>query len=182
MPTFEPSCLVTNSSSAIASSGVMHRDDRGRRHAVLELLEIARRHDVVGADHGAAGRVVHDARQPQPGGRIDDREIGADLVEPLIQQMRDHRRGAVVGVAGLAGPEAGHRYAPPLALGDAQHQRVAGRRHRLEEPVGREVAAHLAHLLGEDRIVLDPMAVAVNDRVVQLGANFGWGVIGRDRS
>ena len=104
----------------------VHRDDRGRGHAVAEILEIAGGDDVIGADHGAPCLVVGDARQPQPGGGIDDGKIGADLVEPLVQQMRHHRRGAVEGVAGLPGPEARHRdlAAPPLFV--AHLQRAQG--------------------------------------------------------
>src|ERR1700693_5813636 len=66
----------------------MHRDDRRRGHPIAEILEIASRDDVVGADHRAPSRVVDDARQAQPGGRVDNREIGADLIEPLVEQMR----------------------------------------------------------------------------------------------
>ena len=105
---------------------VVHRDDRGRRHPVAEILEIVGRDDVVGADHRAPRRVVLDARQAQPGGRIDDREIGADLVQPLIEQMRHHRGGAVERVAGLAGPEARHRDAAGAGAPRRQHQRSRG--------------------------------------------------------
>ena len=65
----------------------VHRDDRGRGPAwSAQILEIPGRHDAEGADHGAAGRVVDDARQAQSGGRVDDREIAADLVEPLVER------------------------------------------------------------------------------------------------
>ena len=37
--------------------------------------------------------------------------------------------------------------------------------------VGRLVAADLAHFFGEDRRKLDPMAVAVDDRMLDLGVN-----------
>ena len=157
---------------------MVHRDDRGRRHAVLQILEVLGRDDVVGTDNGAPCRVILDARQAQPGGRIDDREIGADLVEPLVEEMRHHRRRAVISVAGLASPEARHRHPAPAALLDAHQQRVAGHRHRGEEPVRRQITAHLAHLLTEHRIVLDPMAVAVDDRVIELGADLRRGEVG----
>jgi len=38
-----------------------------------------------------------------------------------------------------------------------------------EQPVGRLVAGCLAHLLGEDGPVFDPVAVAVDDRVTEPG-------------
>jgi len=50
-------------------------------------------------DHGAARLIVDDARQAQAGGRVDDGEIGTDLIQPLVQHVRHHRGGAVVGVA-----------------------------------------------------------------------------------
>ena len=34
-----------------------------------------------------------------------------------------------------------------------------------QEAVRRLVAGHLAHLLGEDRAVFDPMSVAIDDRM-----------------
>jgi len=85
MPTFEPNCLVTNSSSAIASSGVWHRDDRRRGQPVAEALEIIGRDDVVGADHGAPGRVVLNAGEAQPGRGVDDDKVEAELVEPMAR-------------------------------------------------------------------------------------------------
>jgi len=39
---------------------------------------------VEAADHRAPGRVVGDARDAQPGGRVDDAEIDAELVEPVV--------------------------------------------------------------------------------------------------
>jgi len=80
--------------------------------------------------------------------------------------MRHHRRGTVIGVAGLPGPEARHRHPPPPPFLDAQQQRVAGHRHRGEKAVRRLVAAHFAHLFGEHRIVLDPVPVTIDDRVL----------------
>ena len=57
------------------------------------------------------------------------------------------------------------RRRPPL--GDRHAQRVAGRLHRGEEPVGGQVAADLPHPLGEDGIELDPVAVPVDHRMVE---------------
>ena len=58
----------------------VHRDDRGRGHPVAQIAEVVRGHDVVRANHRAPGVVVVDPGQAQAGGRIDDREIGAELV------------------------------------------------------------------------------------------------------
>ena len=156
----------------------VHRDDRGRGHAVAEILEIAGRDDVIGADHGAPCLVVDDARQAQPGGRVDDGEIGADFVEALVQEMRHHRGGAVEGISGLPGPEARHGDLAATPLRRAHLQRAQGRVHRGEVAIGRLVASHLAHLLRKHRIVFDPMPIAVDDRVVEFGTNLRWAEVG----
>ena len=70
----------------------------------LEIAEVLGGDDVEAADHGAPGRVVRDARDAEPGGRIDDAEIDAELVEPVVEQARHHRRGAVERVGRLAAP------------------------------------------------------------------------------
>jgi hypothetical protein len=119
-----------------------------------------------------------DTRQAQSGGRVDDREIGADLVEPLVEQMRHHRRGAVEGVPRLPRPKARHGDPAAAALLDTQLECIARRRHGSEEPVGRLVAADLAHLLAEHRIVLDPVPVAVDDRMVELGLDLRGAKVG----
>jgi hypothetical protein len=138
---------------------------------MIAALEILGRDDVVAADHGAAGLVILDARQAQPGGRIDDREIEADFVEPLVQHLRHHCGGAVERVLGLAIPEIGHRDAAPAALLGGHLQGVGRRAQRREKAVGRFVAGGLAHFLAENRGVFQPMAVAVDDRMFQLRAD-----------
>ena len=65
----------------------VHRDHRGRGQPVAKLREILGRDDVEAADHGAAGLVVGDARDAETGGRIDDAEIDAQLVEPVVQHL-----------------------------------------------------------------------------------------------
>src|SRR5206468_5869158 len=101
----------------------------------------------------------------QARGRIDDREVAAELVEALVEQARHHRGRAVERVAGLAGPEAwlGETPAPPL--GERHAQRVLRGLHRGVEPIGSPVATDLSHALAEDGIALDPVAVAVDEWV-----------------
>ena len=67
-------------------------------------------------------------------------------------------------------------------LFDAQHRRVARRRHRGKKAVGGLVAADLAHLLAKDGVILAPVTVAIDDRVVQLGANIRRACDEHDRS
>jgi len=57
------------------------------------------------------------------------------------------------------------------ALGDRHGQRLASRPHCLQEAVRGEIAADLAHLLAEHRIVFDPMPVTVDDRMVDFRTN-----------
>jgi hypothetical protein len=145
----------------------VHRDDRGWHHPVAQLAEGVRGDDVVRPDHRAPGRVVDDPGQAQPRGRVDDREVHAELGQALVEQARHHGRGAIERVLRLAAPEGRLGDAPAPALGDRHAQRVGGRLQRGEEPVGREVAAELAHALGEDGIELDPVAVPVDHRMVE---------------
>ena len=150
----------------------MHRNDRRRGQPVAELAEIVRGDDVEAADHRTARRLIGDARDAEPGGRVDDAEIDAQFVEPVIQHLRHHRGGAVAGVGRLPPPIALHPDAALLALVDRQPQRVGNEALLCEEAVGALVADRLAHLLGEYRGVFDPMTVAVDDRMGQLGTDF----------
>jgi hypothetical protein len=126
---------------------------------------------VVGTDHRAARLVVPDPGQPQPGGGIDDGKVGAELVHPVVEQPRHHRRRAVQGVAGLAGPEPGHCNATAFAFGHGHTEGGPGGIHRGKETVRRSVAANLSHLLGKDGVILDPVAITVDDRMLEACTN-----------
>ena len=146
--------------------GGVHRDDRRRRQPVAETTEVIGRDDVVGADHGAPRRVVLDARQAQPRGRVDDHKVEAQLVEAVVEQLWHHRSGAVERIFRLARPEGLLADALVAAFGDRHRQNLARCPHSLQKAVPGEVAADLAHLVAEHRIVLDPMAIAIDDRMV----------------
>src|SRR6185436_6171454 len=98
------------------------------------------------------------ARDAEAGGGIDHAEIDAELIEPVVEHARHHRGGAVARVGGLAAPVAFHGDAALLALGDREVERVGYAALRGEETIPCLVARDLAHALGEDRAVLDPMA------------------------
>ena len=136
------------------------------RQPVAETAEILGRDDVVGADHSAPRRVVLDARQAQPGGRIDNHKVEAQLVEAVVEQLRHHRRGAVERVFRLAAPEGLLTQTLIAALGDRHREQLAGRPHRLQKAVRGQIAADLTHLVAEHRIVFDPMPVAIDDWMV----------------
>jgi hypothetical protein len=104
--------------------GREHRDHGGRRQPVRELGEVFVGDDVEAAHHGAPGLVVGNARDAEAGGGIDHAEIDAELVEPVVEHARHHRRGAIARVGRLARPVALHGDAALLALGDRQAERV----------------------------------------------------------
>ncbi len=140
----------------------VHRDDRRRGQPVAERAEIIGGDDVEAADHRAARRLVGDTRDAEPGGRVDDAEIDA------VQHARHHRGGAVARVGRLPPPIAFHPGAALFALLDRQRQRVGDAALRGDKAVRPLVADHLAHLLGENRRVFDPVAIAVNHRMADL--------------
>ena len=149
----------------------MHGNDGGRGHPIAKIAEVLGGDDVVGADDRTACLVVADARQAQTGRRIDDREIGAKLVEALVKQARHHGRGAVERILGLPAPECRLGDAPSLALGQRHAQRVARGLHRGQETVSGPVTAHLSHTLAEDGVEFDPVAIPVDHRMAQAGTD-----------
>ncbi len=143
----------------------VHRDHRGRGEPVAEVLEVFVGDDVEAADHRAPRRVVGDARKTEPGGRVDDPEVDPELVQTVVQHPGHHGRRAVAGVGRLPAPEALHRDAAFSTLPGGHAERVGPAPLRLQEAVGAEVARDFADLLGKHRGVLDPVPVAVDDRV-----------------
>src|SRR5262249_27677651 len=121
----------------------------------------------MGADDGAPGRIVADTWHAQARRRIDDREIAAELVETLVEQARHHRARAVQRIAGLASPETRLGAPPAPPLGRRHAERGLRGLQRGVESIGSPVATHLSHPLAEDGIELDPVAVAVDDWMVQ---------------
>jgi hypothetical protein len=95
-----------------------------------------------------------------------------------VEQGGQHRRGTVTRVArGQAPPRrADHAGRPHLVGVEAPDGRPAGE-HALEALDGGG-AAHLAQDLEQHRQVLDGVAVGVDDRVVELGADGLDGALG----
>ena len=167
MPTLAPSCFGDEFELGDRLVGRVHRDDRRRGQPVAELGEIVGGDDVEAADHGAPRLVVGDARDAEAGGRIDR----------CRNRCRTRRAGRRACAASsrwrgracwwMAPPIAFHGDAALLALGDREAKRIGNAPLAGEKAVRRLVAGGLAHLLGEDRRVLDPMAVGVDDRVAE---------------
>ena len=156
----------------------MHRDDRRRGHAVGKGAEIFGGDDVVGAAGGAARLAVADARHAQTARRIDDCEIEPDLVEALIEESRKDRSREVARVLGGMRPERllADTAAPPLL---DRHRQHAARAAADRAPAAhRGLAADLAELLSEDGPVFDPVAVGVDNRMIEARFDLGGGQMG----
>jgi hypothetical protein len=156
----------------------VHGDDRRRGHTIGKGAEIFGRDDIVGAASGAARLAIADARHPQTAGRIDDCEIEPDLVEALIEEPRKNRSREVARILGRMGPERLLADTAPPPLLDRHRQHAARAAADRAPAAHRGLAADLAQLLGEDGPVFDPVAVGVDNRVVEAGFDLGGGQMG----
>src|SRR5205807_1117087 len=76
-------------------------------------------------------------------GRVRDRDVDADLVEALVQQLRQHRGGTIERVArGYTPPRDAHE-CELAALGGRKHLREAAAVHDEIEPIGERGTANL---------------------------------------
>src|SRR5262249_51875833 len=91
--------------------------------------------------------------------RVAMREVDAELVHPRAEIARQLRHGAVAGV--WAG-----RHTPP----EAAHRRPVIGPHR-QDPLRHLLAGELPDEVEMREVALDDMGVAVDDRVVELGAD-----------
>ena len=147
--------------------GRIHRDDRGGDDAIAIGTELIRgEHVVRPADRAAHARVLQ-AMVREPGGRIDDRDVDAEIVQPLVHQPREHRGRTVEHVFARRRPEALHAGAAPSTLLERHLQRVRDPRRRQGEPFDRGLTGDLAELLAHHRQVLEPVAVRVHDGMMQ---------------
>src|SRR5881397_406198 len=156
MQTFAPSCLVTNVSSSIASSGVC----TGITAAGVSLSRRSLKYSWV------------TTLKPRITARLVASSAMRGMPSPAVQHPGHHRRRPVAGVGRLPAPESLHRDAAFSALLGGHAERIRPAPLRLQETVGAEVARDFADLLGKDRGVLDPMSVAVDDWVREPLADF----------
>jgi hypothetical protein len=149
--------LTANSSSSIASWGRVHGDHRGRGHAVADIFEHVGIHHVERAAGGLAHLVIGHHLAAEAVGRVEGREIDPGLVEPLGIEPRQHAGHSVDGLgAGVSTPK--HRFSPKRArLGDG-----------FVETFDEVRAAHLFQEIGQHEAGFDDMAVAVDDRIIEL--------------
>ena len=150
--------------------GRVHRDDRGRHDPVRVLAELVGGEHVVGAaDRAAQPRVLH-TMEREPGGRIHDAQVDAELVQPLVHEPWHHRGRAIEHVFARRGPERFLAHPAPAPLGERHLERVGDALGGGVEAFDRGRAADAAELLLHDGPVFDPVAVGVDDRVVEAGA------------
>ncbi len=117
--------------------------------------------------------VVGEMDRGEPVRRVGDRNVDADLIEALVEELRQHRGRAVERVA--------RRYPPPRHAHERHLAALCGRERLGEaaarddhvEPFGDRRAGDLDEDVAHERQVLDDVAVAVDDRVVDPLANPG---------
>ena len=149
--------------------GGVHGHHGRRSHAVGEGPEHLGIHPVHRARHRAAQILVGIRDVEEPERRIHEREVDAEVVESLVEEPRHHGGGPVQRIAGLPPPRG--------PMGTALH--ALGRRHLvparvlglLHELVDDGGAAHVAQEVEEDRDGLEPVAIAVDHRVIELRAH-----------
>ena len=102
----------------------------------------------------------------EPVRRVHHRNVDTDLVEPLVQELRQHRGGAVEGVAGGDPPPRDARQRQFAPLIGRQHLRepsaVDDEVETLRDVFTREVDEDVTH----EGQVLDDVPVVVDDRMV----------------
>ena len=159
---------------------IVHRHDGTHRHAVgVRRVEAADPSiDRLGHRRGNVG--VGDLEQAERHRRIEDGEVDAHLVEPLVEQPRQVRGGAIAGVPTLPAPP--RRHGPPLAphrrvVAAADRDRCVERAADLPVPVaqiGAALVLQVRHdLVVEQRAELDEVAVGIDDRVIEAGPDLG---------
>jgi hypothetical protein len=151
------------------------RDDRGGREPVGISAKHVRGHDVVGAD-AATPQIRGQARplyaidpleRAEAQGRIDDGVIDAEVQQPLVHQPRDHRGGPIECIAG-AEPVVRAAHARPSTLLRGRLEPPIGAALRLDVIVEHALAASGFQVVVEHRHGLEPVRVAVDDRMVKL--------------
>ena len=153
--------------------GRERRDARDRQDPVAVRRVHLGDVDVERARQCGPQLVVGEVDRGEPVRRVGDRDVDADLVEPLVQQLREHRGRAVERVA--------RRDPPPRDTHERQLAPLRGREHCVSRPLSttrskrsatdapRELDEDVAH----ERQVLDDVPVAVDDRMVDPVADLG---------
>ena len=148
--------------------GVVGRDDTDGEQPVvvggvrLGVVAVAR-----AGDRSPQLAVVH-RHHGQAEGGVEDRDVDADLVEPIVQQTGEHGGGAIEGVAGRHAPPARAGQAEPPAVLCVEATPERTRRQDHIEAVDHRTAGVVAHQVTHDRDELEDVAVGIHDGVVEV--------------
>src|SRR5665213_2472048 len=139
-------------------------DNRDRAHAVADALEHVGIHHVEGTARGAANLGVVQVDIAQSQRRVAMGEVEAQLVEARAHIARQHGEGAVVGMGT-------GRHAAPESL-DRGAMRAADRPGALGA-LRQFGAGDLLQEIVEGEMTFRDMAIAIDDRMIELGAHLG---------
>jgi hypothetical protein len=147
--------------------GGEHRDGGHRFEPVAELGIDLGVVAVVGPCSGSAQLVVVEGGDRETVGGEEQGEVESDFVHALVHEAREHRGGAVEGVAGGQAPprEARHAQVTPLLDGDLARQAAALAQH--VEARSDFLAGDLDQEVPDQWRVLDEVTIAIDDRVVE---------------
>jgi hypothetical protein len=154
-------------------AGRVHRDDGGRCHPVGVRPEHLRVVEIERARGTQAQLVVGHARQCddlKPLAGIDNREVEADLVEPVVEVAGQHSCRAIPRVLRGHRPPHRHRGTPVSPFVDGLSERAPLVHEVRDELVGHLRAADVADEVHHHREHLELVRVGVDDRVVDLVA------------
>jgi len=151
--------------------GRVHGDDGGRRDPVGKVAEGFGREDVERAAGGPAPRVVGDAGNAEPDGRVEDREVDTQLVQTLVEEPRQHSRRPVARVPRGGRPEGLLGDAAPSPLCHRERQGLTHLAPDRQEALRGTIAADTPELVAHDRAILQPVPVGVDHGMTQPGSN-----------
>ena len=145
-----------------------------RHHPVEVRREQVRHHRVVGPEGHVAEVGIGDVTaEGQPDAREHDRQVDAPVVEAVVEQARDGGGGAVSDVDGHAPVRRPAQALLPPFLDGELVPAVEPVPVPSAEPVDVRRAPDLGDVVEVHREQLDPVAVGVDHRVVELLAHLG---------
>jgi len=151
--------------------GRVHRDDGGGRDPVGVGAILVGDVAIEGTAGSAAQFFIFDRADEQAGGRIENREVEAKLVEPLVKQPRQDRGSAVERVLAGNDPEGFLRDAGLAPLGGSHAQRIAdpviGPLHRIGDPL----SANFLEILENRWAELYVVSVGIDYGIAELFAD-----------
>ena len=145
----------------------VHRYDCSRRDSILQWLEELSAIDIESATCCDSCCAIVDSRKSQTHGWVENCKVDPEFIQSLIQEPRHHGGCPVSSVPSRRSPEGFLRNVFMTPLPRCHSQAL-----RDPTPVGlnsldRIRSAYLAHRFHDNRSVLQPMSVSVNDGVTK---------------